>query len=98
MKRRDFLKQASIAATAVVLPTASLAAEDNAKTIYLITATVDGSGLVLHEVFENLQDALDFENNDGVRKQLRREYSDAMADDPSLTRGMATLQLHKNMS
>ena len=65
------------------------------KKLYLITATTKTEGLVLSEVFENLDDALDFETN-GVDGQLRSEYGNKMADCDSLSIGFGPLTLHVN--
>ena len=65
----------------------------NDEKLYLVTATTKTEGLVLSEVFENLEDALEFETKE-VKNQLRNAYSDAMADNDTLQIGFGTLKLH----
>ncbi len=64
----------------------------DSKTLYLVSATTKTEGLVLSEVFENVDDALYFETH-GVDKQLRTEYGDGMADSDSLQVGFSKLKL-----
>ena len=59
------------------------------KKIYVVSATTTIEGLVLLELFEDIDDALSFEKN-GVKKQLRNEYSDKMADCPDLQIAFST--------
>lgn len=54
--------------------------------LHVITACTKSCGVVLVEVFDDLEKANDFMTN-GVDAQLRKEYGDAMADDKTLSIG-----------
>jgi len=62
--------------------------------IYVVAAHVDGNGIVMSEVFEDIDEALEYEKN-GMDAQIREEYGDLMADHPSLETMFATRKLHK---
>lgn len=65
------------------------------KELYLIYATTDSSGLVLNEIFENMDDALEFEKNE-VKKQLLANYGEKMVNCKSLQIGFGKVPLHTN--
>ena len=64
------------------------------KKLFLISVVEPGSGLVLNEVFEDIDDALHFEKH-GVKDQLRAEYGDKMADCKDLAIGFHIMALHQ---
>ena len=67
----------------------------NLKTpVYVIYATTAVEGIVLLEVFTDLDKALTFEKDD-VDAQLRRNYGDKMADCESLQIGMSTTEVRE---
>ena len=66
---------------------------DEIYRVYVVTAEVEGSGIIVMELFEDCDDALQFQAS-GLDSQIRTEYGDVAADHPSLTTGFSTRKLH----
>ena len=66
----------------------------NKNELYLITATTRSEGLVLSEIFQDVDEALYFEKN-GVIRQLRTNYGESMANCDSLQIGFRPMKVHE---
>jgi len=64
------------------------------KKVYLVTASTKPEGLVVSEIFEDIDEALAFDE-DGIEKQLEKEYGKEILESSSLTYGFATHILHE---
>jgi len=84
LKRRNFLKGLLGLLPLALLPTVVIGKEkDRLGVAILVSATVDGCGIVYSQLFTTWDDADEFTKNE-LDKTLRYKYSDKMADDESL--------------
>lgn len=66
--------------------------------IWTVIVHVDGNGIVLAESFDNIDDALTYEEDDNIDRLLRENYSDLMAYDESREVTFCTRILHEHES
>ena len=66
--------------------------DSGSAVLYLVYATTKNEGLVLRKLFDDLDDALTFEK-EGVKKQLREHYGEAMVNCDDLQIGFGTFPL-----